>query len=250
MKKEVNKMKRSRNDRNKKSNATQMSGPCCNLSEDILCNINRVKKYLNILESYFCASFEYLNNKLYVQNEMQINQQKTLGLLHDMVSNAFAKDECFEKKMGKLESRLIDIEQRNMINSLVVFGIPQKEGEDVYELIVQGCKELDLDIPRDQIDSCYRLNEVSEDGRSDGIFVQFLRTEDKVDTVVKLFLKTRELEIVDEGESSISKVTKTTFCTTSKKPKRYTKKTSKKSSRKEEPSFVIQVYYLEKAFQL
>lgn len=242
----------SSDERYQQNKAAQKCGQNCGLSEDILWRVIKATKELNRLETYFCESFEYLNDKLFLRNALQETQDRIIDILQHMIKQALKADELFNRRMDLFESRIANIEQEKLANSIVVFGIPERKGEDIYELVVKVCAVLGLEISRNEITACYRLDKSPNHSGPPGIVIRFLRREDKDNVVFELsMLKIKELESIGEVEYSTSQKAKKCSTTSKLKNKAGKKTCNKTPLSKEESSIVIDVYhYTENTLQL
>jgi hypothetical protein len=104
------------------------------------------------------------------QNEIISNQQVLLDSLKK-------ENLTLREKVSELTQKLDDSEQYSRRNCVEVFGIPQKNGEDVVKIVQDIGKSLRIDVSPSSIDVCHRLKK--RNGLpTPGLIVKFLRTSD------------------------------------------------------------------------
>lgn len=101
--------------------------------------------------------------------------------------------------MSNLKLKLNDIEQEQLTNNLEIHGVPFLRGENTIELAPKTFKAVNVEIPAQNINNCYRMRPNLNSGLPGIIVVSLVRKIDK-DTILK---RTKQKRLEDKKNISI-----------------------------------------------
>lgn len=165
--------------------------------QDIMDSINEVKNNQRSMEKDFNTSYESLQDQLKENTEAlkiaNLKNEEYLKLINELM----AENNNLKKRVQELESKSDDLEQYSRVNSLEIHGIPHTANENVFTVVKQVGKALDLEITDTMVDACHRLGRSGGSSNPPGIIVKFVRRLDKEEMLrmrrVKRNLSTRHM---------------------------------------------------------
>lgn len=170
--------------------------------EDIMKAIMDLKEDQKSSEVSFNKSFEDMNSRLEDSTNAVRQQSEKFDKYLKIIEDLVVENKSLQKKVVELENRLDHLEQYSRINTLEIKGIPQVPNEDVFGVVAEVGKALNMTISTSMIDACHRLRKSEDYDGPPGIIVKFVRRGDKEEMLqkcrVKKNLSTRHMNRSDD----------------------------------------------------
>lgn len=141
------------------------------------------------METDFNSSFEFVHSKIDDQKAIMEKQAEEIKNYMSMLEDLRQQNVNLNKKVKDLEFRLEEAEQYTRSNNIEIQGIPEVGNEDVYETVKKVCRALDVNVDRDNIDVCHRLNKPRDSKWPATIIARFVRREVKSEVLAKRRVK-------------------------------------------------------------
>ena len=128
----------------------------------------------------------------YTQSEVQ--ELKTCNeRLSERIKLLEERDEVANKTIQALKEKLDDIERHSRKFNLEIHGIPEKEEENICQIILELAEVIDADIRAEVVDICHRL--YKGEGKGSLIIVKFTNYDSKYEIYCRRF-RLRQLNLM------------------------------------------------------
>lgn len=128
----------------------------------------------------FNKSYDLLFNQLQENSNVLKSGMDKIEEYVKEIDRLKSENEVLKTKVTTLELRVDDMENYSRRNCVEIQGIPERQGENVSEVVKELGNALNVDIVDEMIDACHRVGRInSERNQPRGIIVKFVRRTDK-----------------------------------------------------------------------
>ncbi|KAB0802543.1 hypothetical protein PPYR_04729 [Photinus pyralis] len=166
-------------------------------------NSDIIKLLIELKESHKCSE-ESLITSLNLCHSKLDDNAKELAKINtridshdDLIQSLQQENHQFRKSLSVQKLKTDELEQYTRRNNIEVHGIPQIQGEDVYQLIQKVAVALGVNVDKGGIDTCHRISKSSS---SSVIICKFVNRYTKEEMLAKRKIK-RNLSTTDIGFS-------------------------------------------------
>jgi hypothetical protein len=152
---------------------------------DVVKMLEEAKAERKMLEKELGKSLNESHEKIDENNKIIQEQAKMLQELTLSIEKERAENKKLLARIEKLEERLDESEQYSRRNAVEIFGIPQREDENVIEVIQKVGDAIGMPISETMVDACHRLGKGKSQNQAPGIIVKFVRRIDKAQFMIK-----------------------------------------------------------------
>lgn len=151
----------------------------------IVSMLQEAKEERRRMERDLGNSLELCHNKIDDYRIMMEEQDKKFENCLKLISDLTKENLALKKKVRDLEDRLEVSEQYSRVNTVEVYGIPEKANENVLESVKNLGSALGMDITEEMVDACHRLKKPKDGKQPPGIIIKFVRRYDKQNLLQK-----------------------------------------------------------------
>ncbi|XP_046384872.1 uncharacterized protein LOC124155198 [Ischnura elegans] len=156
--------------------------------EDVYALIKEMKNELKVTENNLGDSINKLYERLDDSVKIIEEQGKRLDRCYEQISALQNENVQLKKRVNDALSRCDDLEQRALVNSVEIHGVPFSAHENLTQVVCKIGTELGVEIKDEAIDFCYRYKSMSND-KPGGIHVKFVSQRTKEDILLKRRVK-------------------------------------------------------------
>lgn len=107
------------------------------------------------------------------------NQTSKIETLITEINNCKIENQSLRAENENLSRKVNDLEQYSLNFNLVIEGVPQQPGENVYDIVVKTANAVGAHISRENIENCHRLNKRVNSLKPPSIIAKFFSRQIK-----------------------------------------------------------------------